>query len=415
MHLFPPYCRPILLGLALFVDAVRHEGVAIGKLCTTVEDCDLNYDGSIDCIDGLCQCKPGIDVYYDFRMNPYCYSKFNLLKSTCSKNTCGENEVCRRSGASETNEKYCFCRKRYLHIEGKCEKASLRSPLSSCSTSLHSVVYACDINKHSICYQDRCICLETYVPNKTSGECEPEANYLKAHSLSEYRVKPYEYCVQDSHCIEGLVCEHLKCNCPEPCTYRRDEEVCYCGKYKIKAKEGPIVLGICLGIAILTFWAYLIRRTFEKFLGKKRGPLSCEPSADSSQHYGGVIHNHETTSEITSNDHPIEFIVHSNRTDQRINTSCGLPPRQPENDTLDDHRLPQTSSNVLPDHQGVAFNPLFAPQDSSLSVNSSRPPTPSAPFLPAENSSSLDLPPAYHSLFPKPTDVSAPSSSYPLK
>ncbi|ROT66643.1 hypothetical protein C7M84_015338 [Penaeus vannamei] len=84
---------------------------------------------------------------------------------------------------------------------------------------------------------------------------------MKKYSLSEYRVKPGEYCRESADCIEGLECQGFQCKCPTACRYDQRKEICDCGKAAIQV--GPIYLGVFLGLLVLLFWYYTIERTIK--------------------------------------------------------------------------------------------------------------------------------------------------------
>ncbi|XP_068224977.1 uncharacterized protein [Palaemon carinicauda] len=90
-------------------------------------------------------------------------------------------------------------------------------------------------------------------------------NYVEMYNLSEYRVRPNEYCKKTDHCLEGLECKDYQCQCPSPCTYNKAQEVCDCGGIEKPSVTGPIIVGIILGLLISCSWCYRIYATIENF------------------------------------------------------------------------------------------------------------------------------------------------------
>ncbi|XP_063598913.1 uncharacterized protein LOC134775351 isoform X2 [Penaeus indicus] len=139
---------------------------------------------------------------------------------------------------------------------------TLQRLLQPCKINLYRTGTAlCDIRKHSTCIRNTCVCTKGYVANE-HGQCELKDSYLVRMEMSEYRVKPGEYCRDSTNCIEGLVCEGFKCKCPTACTYDQRKEFCDCGD--VEEQVGPIMIGVLLGLNIIFFWGYTIKRTIRK-------------------------------------------------------------------------------------------------------------------------------------------------------
>ncbi|XP_063604924.1 uncharacterized protein LOC134780243 [Penaeus indicus] len=120
-------------------------------------------------------------------------------------------------------------------------------------------IYVCDHKQHSFCGEKKCVCFDTFLPNITSGRCEPEADFLRASNLTKYIVLHGEYCKSKSHCIEGLECYKYACSCPRPCIYKKEMQVCDCGA---SSSTGPLIVGILGGLSIIAFWSWAIKITW---------------------------------------------------------------------------------------------------------------------------------------------------------
>ncbi|XP_042227298.1 uncharacterized protein LOC121869786 isoform X2 [Homarus americanus] len=161
-------------------------------------------------------------------------------------------------------------------------KFGFRNPqkvLAACNPkSSNGVINSCDIEEYSLCENGLCICFAGYFANTTSGKCERQSSYLKAYGLTEYRVKPGEYCKDDGQCIPGLVCKSFKCSCPGSCSYNSKRESCDCGE--VDTPNGPIIVGVIFGFIIIVFWIWRIKKTAETLKKKKATQFSTVLSND---------------------------------------------------------------------------------------------------------------------------------------
>nr|XP_027226554.1 uncharacterized protein LOC113818560 [Penaeus vannamei] len=212
----------------------------IGGKCTYSSGCPVPEV----CTDNHCACS---DIKYSESLYPQCDWVSFCLHNT----TCWENAQC--------VDFACVCLKHYYKIESSCRRVSFVRVMSTCRANEH-VVYLCDIRKHSVCINNTCVCAKGYIPT-SEGSCEAQEVYMKKYSLSEYRVKPGEYCRESADCIEGLECQGFQCKCPTACRYDQRKEICDCGKAAIQV--GPIYLGVFLGLLVLLFWYYTIERTIK--------------------------------------------------------------------------------------------------------------------------------------------------------
>ncbi|XP_063604921.1 uncharacterized protein LOC134780241 isoform X2 [Penaeus indicus] len=143
-------------------------------------------------------------------------------------------------------------------------------------------VYVCDDKQHSFCAEKKCVCFATFLPNVTSGRCEPEADFLLASNLTKYIVLHGEYCNSKSHCVEGLECSKHECSCPSTCIYKKEIQACDCGA--TGPSTGPIIVGILGGLLIIAFWSWTIRITWKRHTKKQvyQDDASAPPSSQQS-------------------------------------------------------------------------------------------------------------------------------------
>ncbi|XP_037775476.1 uncharacterized protein LOC119572433 [Penaeus monodon] len=200
-------------------------------------------------------------------MNRHCHCSHivysNSLYPVCSRwrsySLCGFLRNCSKHSTCINYQ--CVCDEGYYQIDSSCRKVQLQPVMGTCREA-GQAVWLCDVNKHSVCINNICVCAKGYVPT-SDGLCEPQELYMKNYGLSEYRVKPGEYCRESADCIEGLECERFKCRCPRnACRHDQRKDVCDCGK--VESQIGPIILGIFLGLFVILFWCCTIKRTIRK-------------------------------------------------------------------------------------------------------------------------------------------------------
>ncbi|XP_042878058.1 uncharacterized protein LOC122257069 isoform X2 [Penaeus japonicus] len=227
-----------------------------GAKCIKSSDC--HYDEV--CKNDHCNCS---NIIYSEKLVPEC-------KIWKSYDLCMNDEQCWAN--SKCVGVRCKCKEGYYRIESSCRKVRLQGLMQSCRIQ-GSTTWLCDVNKHTVCINAVCICTGGYVPN-LNGTCESKGSYIRRHGLLEYRVKPGEYCRASTDCIDGLLCEDLKCRCPSFCYYDRRKEICDCGG--VEKESGPIFLGIILGLIIISFWYCTIKKTIKKHK-KKMNQFSTIP------------------------------------------------------------------------------------------------------------------------------------------
>ncbi|XP_068249955.1 uncharacterized protein [Palaemon carinicauda] len=203
----------------------------------------------------------------------------HLFDKTCKNTTCGENEYCKEIPSTfsfrKENQIVCMCNPGFLRINSDCREASHQKVLESCYIPENGTVKSCDVDESSVCNNGKCVCFESHFANVTSKKCEPKADYMKAHNLTEYRVRPGEYCLKESDCISGLECSNYQCDCPWPCSYNKTAEICDCGVIEKRQVEitGPAIVGVLLGLCICAFWFCMIKITITKYAKKKNVSL----------------------------------------------------------------------------------------------------------------------------------------------
>ncbi|XP_042876725.1 uncharacterized protein LOC122256250 [Penaeus japonicus] len=219
----------------------------------------------------------------------------------------------------------------------------------------------CDIKKRSICVDNTCVCVKGYIPN-ASGVCESKESYASYLKLNEYRVKPGEYCRENTDCIEGLVCNKFKCNCPSDCNYRQRKEVCDCGK--VDTEVWPIIIGVLLGMIVIVFWIWAIRKTIIKHKEKIKH----------SSHRTAIDNDDVPAS------HPLTPFQSSAQTETVDNTAS--PVRRTTGTPISrDNNTPRTYSPISPtvprypvdpesdkppSYEEVISSPLYNPDPTSL-------------------------------------------------
>ncbi|XP_068249951.1 uncharacterized protein [Palaemon carinicauda] len=269
-----------LLTLLCIVNNSESE---LGRTCSNPRPCE--YSVALVkkelCVDGICRCNPDYEVQYSSLLNPRCEHmslSLDIFDKSCEQKKCGENEYCMErptpyvSTYLYSNEIKCMCNPGFLRIDLDCREASHQKVLERCYIPENGTVKSCDVNGNSFCKDGICVCFESYFANVTSGKCEPKANYMKAHNLTEYHVRPHEYCYRDSDCISGLECSNYLCECPRPCKYNETAEICDCGvieKPPAAGITGPAIVGVLLGLCIVAFWYRTIKKMIKKYAKKK--------------------------------------------------------------------------------------------------------------------------------------------------
>ncbi|KAK7082101.1 hypothetical protein SK128_020124 [Halocaridina rubra] len=259
----------------------------IGKSCSRNSSCSSYLDNSLKCMDGICKCPPTIELKHSsYDLSPICDETFSALTgmfSNCKKkpSRCTENEECidfKSPYHFLKDHGRCSCKEGHIRVGSDCLKVNHQKVLEPCYVIKDGPLRSCDLSAKSYCKQRKCICFETFFANTTSGSCEPMSQYIIKYNLTSYQVKPGEYCTENHHCISGLTCKDFKCNCPEECPYKEEEEICDCGLEPISEQGtdadifGPVFVGIFLGILIIVFWCRRIRKTIEKRKKKLTGP-----------------------------------------------------------------------------------------------------------------------------------------------
>ncbi|XP_064089735.1 tyrosine-protein phosphatase non-receptor type 23-like isoform X2 [Macrobrachium nipponense] len=272
----------LLLTLLWMTDISESE---LGKRCTSSRSCSYSFTMMEEqiCKDRVCRCNPEIEVRYSSDLTPRCDQTFH---------------------------------------------PSHQRVLESCYIPNNGTAMSCDINKNSICKRAKCVCFDDFFANTTSGNCEPKADYIAAHNLTEYRVRPYEYCISKSDCIDGLECHDFKCNCPEPCYYNSTAEICDCGAVELSPQEqegvvGPAIVGILLALLIAAFWHRMIKKTIKKHT-KKENASHNEVDATEETRGTYALQPVSPRSEIRGSTFPLE-----------VPTPSGTPVKQPLPDGSD--------------------------------------------------------------------------------
>ncbi|XP_037773805.1 thrombomodulin-like isoform X1 [Penaeus monodon] len=222
---------------------------AIGQKCSMNDSCSRLSE---ECVEGTCICKENAVLMLDqYSLAPKC-----LLSSSkpCEIDNCPENSIC-------SEDRTCKCDYGYLIVDGKCKKGKFQEILEPCFVE-NREIFSCDFHKRSLCKSGKCVCFDAFFLDKASGTCKPQAEFLKANNLTEYRVMPGSYCRNNSDCIEGLSCVDFECACPGSCKYKEEKALCDCGAVRIP--YDTITLGIILGLLIIEFWRQMIKRTINR-------------------------------------------------------------------------------------------------------------------------------------------------------
>ncbi|XP_066983957.1 uncharacterized protein [Macrobrachium rosenbergii] len=373
----------ILLFTLLWITDISES--ALGQKCTGSGSC--SYPKTLleeqVCDDGVCRCNPEIEVLYSSDLAPTCgriLQHLGLSFSDCKRGeNCSENEECVQktvfSALGDDKGHICLCKAGFLRINSACREVSHQRVLESCYIPNNgSAIKSCDINKNSICKKRKCVCFDSFFANTTSGNCEPKADYIAAHNLTEYRVKPYEYCNSNSDCIEGLECHDFKCDCPEPCYYNRTAEICDCGAVELPPREGvvgPAIVGVLLGLIVVAFWYCMIKRTIRKYT-KKEDASHTEVSATEETPNNYALQPVSPPNEIRGSETPLEVTDLSGNPekqsflpdgDARSGENAGVSPPPPPQASLYGFGIPQGASAFPP--IGPVAPPPYLPLPSA--------------------------------------------------
>ncbi|XP_063598930.1 uncharacterized protein LOC134775371 [Penaeus indicus] len=344
----------VLIFAAVFISITNGK---IPTKCNNTADCRVEEI----CMDSLCQCP---QVVYSKRLYTVCSPIYGM--DICIFDIyCGSNSKC--------INRRCMCDEGYYWVGSSCRKVQVQPVKGPCrKTSWErwssQAILLCDDSKHSVCIKDICVCEEDYVPT-SDGLCMPQELYMKNNSLSEYRVKPGEYCRESENCIEGLECEDFKCKCPSNCFYDQRKEVCDCGK--VEAEMGPVFLGIFLGVLIIIFWCRRIKKTIRKHKEKKFSSLPADDNehVPSSYALSPVRSSIQTETTVDGTASPA-----SRTTGTPIAEDTGTsatyslnPPTAPNNPLKPDKPPPyrERNSSPPPSYIDVISSPLYNPDPRS--------------------------------------------------
>ncbi|XP_042882073.1 sine oculis-binding protein homolog [Penaeus japonicus] len=324
---------------------------AIGKKCNTDYECDKSYIGSLRnefCRNGFCTCSKNSRLELNkYSLNHGCNNLFHVNTLLCS------SRILRKPGNCPANMKCnitgCFCDDGLLLVDSTCKKVIYQKVLEPCKIK-DDEAYACDLNQHSFCGAKKCVCFDTFLPNKTSGECEPEEHFLRATNSRKYQVLPGEYCKTSSHCIEGLECRDYACTCPSSCIYKKEMQVCDCGK--TETSIAPILVGVGGGLVIVVFWYLHIKKTYKRFK-KKQATRIHVPASPSLQPDSSSYPLNPITASA-----PAQGLLSQNEDD------AGITPKETENG-----KMPATSAESYPlgpPAQPLGFqSPAYSPHPTS--------------------------------------------------
>ncbi|XP_047476393.1 uncharacterized protein LOC125030394 isoform X2 [Penaeus chinensis] len=391
----------LLLILAFWANPAKTD---IGQQCSSNRDCDP-YISEEHCKDGWCHCSS--IQYNENSLAPECDGLIMLTRRFCSSLlSCPDNSKCEEGTG-------CVCDEGYIKVDSACKQRVFQEVLQPCYSE-NGTVYICDLSQHSICSGGKCICFDTFLPNTTSGQCEPEKDFLIANKLDEYRVTPGEYCKYNTHCIEGLECQDNVCSCPSSCTYKKEKEICDCGESDNAV--APICVGVLSGILIIGFWITTINRTIDSHKQKQNVqhieestseqstprayPLtpvasSALPETASAQNTGGM--------EVPSKETQADQLPTKSAAPYPVNP-LAPPPAQPIG-----FQNPASNPAALPECPPYSFSTPEAPSFAPTAPNE---PPPPYSFYPSQDQS---LPSHTPSPFPNPTapPVSESSSIIP--
>nr|XP_027216623.1 uncharacterized protein LOC113809282 [Penaeus vannamei] len=219
------------LGLFLFFGCITHIECTPKAACNQTVACQPVTE---ECVHGVCECQKNHYISFTTNLEILC-----TPAPACSPD-CEENQAC--------IDGHCYCERGRVYVNDRCRlMAGFRK---HCST--YAVL--CDISANLSCAKSTCMCLETHWFDPETNSCQHKQQYLDANNVTEYKVRPEEYCRTPSDCITGLNCTDFLCKCPESCEFKQDKEVCDCGDAEVSI-TWPVIVGIFLGIIIVSCWA----------------------------------------------------------------------------------------------------------------------------------------------------------------
>ncbi|XP_037775486.1 uncharacterized protein LOC119572444 [Penaeus monodon] len=214
---------------------------------------------------GFFACSSRSSSHFDeYSLALGCSSILHIKTRYCSNRHTSTLKKCPPN--SRCSDKGCQCDEGYAFVGTDCRKVVYQKVMEPCYLRNGSA-YLCDPKEHSFCGEKKCVCFDTFLPNITSGRCDPEADFLRASNLTKYIALHGDYCKSKSHCIEGLECYKYTCSCPSPCKYKKSMEVCDCGASGVST--GPLLVGILGGLLIMAFWICKIRSTWRSHIEKQ--------------------------------------------------------------------------------------------------------------------------------------------------
>ncbi|XP_047484462.1 zonadhesin-like isoform X2 [Penaeus chinensis] len=402
-----------------FLDASNLTKTIIGQKCSTKYDCASRILISENCTDGFCACSRTARLRYEeYSLAPECSSLLDLKTRYCKRSPekCPPNSMC-------SSREGCRCNDGYEFVGSNCIKAVYQKVMEPCYIR-NGLAYVCDHKQHSFCGEKKCVCFDAFLPNITSGRCEPEADFLRASNLEKYIVLHGEYCKSKSHCIEGLECSKYACSCPSPCIYKKGMEVCDCGA---SGSTGPLIVGILGGLLIIAFWSWTIRNTWRRHTKKQAyqddapAPPSVQRSTASyplapvtssvpaapllsqEEEHTGVTPDETDFGKIPAESYPLappaQPLGFQSPANSQYPSSQGFP-----SNAYNDAYLP----NVSGDPSAPLCPPILPPPYSATTYNPPYAPSSSPPPYPA------DMPSHPPPSMPPPYPSSSSSAPYPL-
>ncbi|XP_047478420.1 uncharacterized protein LOC125031580 [Penaeus chinensis] len=400
----------VLIFFAVYISITNGE---IATKCKYSTDCRVEEI----CINDHCQCP---HIEYSKRHYSMC-SPVNEYDICRFITYCGRNSKC-------INHR-CVCDEGYYWVTSACRKVQVQPVMGPCrETSLAlwstQAIWLCDDRKHSVCINKICVCVKGYVPN-SDGLCKPQESYMKNYSLSEYRVKPGEYCRDSANCIEGLECEEFKCRCPTDCSYDQRKEACDCGK--VDLEMGPVLLGGFLGLLVILFWCRRIKRTIRKHKEMMR-PTDNNEYVPPSYALSPVHSSIQTETSVDGTASPASRTAGTPIPEDTGTSATSYlnPPRAPNNPLKPESDKPPSYMEMIssppPSYIEVISSPLYNPDPRSQPLTF----IPNAPYphgyIPLSSSTQQSSSPS-HSLSGRPhsrssspvPDNSSPSATtYPM-
>lgn len=247
---------PVLLQLVLLQECICMLS-RLGRLCSSDAECKSRSGGEVCGEEGYCVCRDAEALRYDSLklLMPKCDAG-GSFSSKCG----GDQQTCPKNAFCNTNNT-CVCLDGHVFFMDECIPGKSSKALELCRKD-DALLFFCDFHDGLVCRGGKCHCFPDFYLNYTNRKCERQSDYLEAHNMTEYRVKPGLYCRKGADCIEGLVCKDFKCACPQQCEYDEEVEVCDCGSSVSLA--GPIIVGGILGLLIIGFWLVVNYITYLK-------------------------------------------------------------------------------------------------------------------------------------------------------